>query len=128
MIVQCVRIIGSATGKPMSEHSGIQVGGKYLVLEVYAGLRAPITTKFRVLNIEDEAQNGSLQPALWAVGMFEVLSDRVPSCWTAQITDDQLLLAPLAWRHPRFWDEVWDGVPAALSVFEEQKALILAEA
>jgi hypothetical protein len=46
----------------------------------------------------------------------------------SRLPEGHLTLAPPAWHHPDFWDEVFDGVPAALEVFEKEKDLVLVEA
>ncbi|MBO2454542.1 hypothetical protein J4573_46165 [Actinomadura barringtoniae] len=126
MIVRCVRILGTASGKPLKEHPSIQVGAEYPVLEIIASHHG---VKFRIFNPKIDHQHKIVGHALWGAGMFEIVSDRIPSSWTAKVhPNGSLILSLPAWHGEEFWDEFFDGEPAAVAAFERGKDLILNEA
>jgi hypothetical protein len=125
MIVRCVQILGTATGKPLNNHPGIRIGSDYPVLEVYANQHG---LKFRIFNPEI-GPHGIAGHALWGAGMFEMVSVKIPSRWIASISlQGQLTLAPSAWLYPNFWDEFFDGASNAIDIFDREVKFLLAEA
>ncbi|WP_406733468.1 hypothetical protein [Streptomyces sp. NBC_01794] len=39
----------------------------------------------------------------WDAAMFTVVSERLPACWVAGLTDGLLTLAPREWQRAGFW-------------------------
>ncbi len=124
MIVRCVRIIGTATGRSLSEHPGIRLGVEYPVLEVYASRRG---LQYRIYNPEI-GPNGFPGHGLWGAEMFEIVSVRIPACWVPVVSlEGKFVLAPSSWLRPNFWDDYFDAVPTATAVFDREVERILAD-
>ncbi|MFE9123012.1 hypothetical protein [Streptomyces sp. NPDC007172] len=124
MIVRCDHIISPTTGEVVPEHPSIQVGGEYPVLEVLTTVHG---VRLRLPEIVDTTEYRD-SPGLWDAAMFTVVSDRVPSCWVAQLRDGELTLAPREWQRAGFWEDYFDGVLAAVDAYDRVRAAILAEA
>jgi hypothetical protein len=123
VIVRCVQIISPVTGEVVSDHPSIRIGAEYPVLEVLAGKDRML---FRLPD-QDAYPDEYESPALWAADMFVVVSERIPGCWTAELTDGVLTLAPREWQRIGFWDDYFNDVPAAVAAYDRLKAEILAE-
>ncbi|MGW0876589.1 hypothetical protein ACWD3J_39835 [Streptomyces sp. NPDC002755] len=124
MIVRCVKIIQPGTSAVVSEHPGVRIGEEYPVLEVSAArphvlFRLPDRSARR-----DEFDS----PGLWDAAMFEIMSDRMPTCWVAALNDGRLTLAPQEWQRPGFWEDFFDHLPDAVAAYDRLKAQIIAEA
>ncbi|MGW2872042.1 hypothetical protein [Kitasatospora sp. NPDC001225] len=124
MIVRCIKIIRPGTSTVVSEHPGVRIGEEYPVLEVFAArsrilFRLPDRSARR-----DEIDS----PGLWDADMFEIVSDRMPTCWVTGLEDGRLTLAPQEWQRPGFWEDYFDHVPGAVSDYDRLKARIIAEA
>ncbi|WP_405805460.1 hypothetical protein [Streptomyces sp. NBC_01187] len=121
MIVRCIKIINPATLAVVSEHPAVRIGEEYPVLEVLAD-RAVVL--FRLPD-----RPGSTDPidtpGLWDAAMFEVVSDRMPSCWVAELDEGRLTLAPREWQRPGFWEDYFDHVPTAVAEYGRLKAQIV---
>ncbi|MEY9965938.1 hypothetical protein ABIA33_003993 [Streptacidiphilus sp. MAP12-16] len=123
MIVRCIQIISPATGAVVSDHPAMRIGAEYPVLEVLAG-------NDRVLfRIPDQAGSREYydSPGLWNAAMFAVVSERLPTCWVAELKNGNLSLAPREWQRAGFWEDYFDHVPAAVAEYERLKAAILTE-
>ncbi|MDQ0780061.1 hypothetical protein PV728_43205 [Streptomyces europaeiscabiei] len=108
----------------MSEHPGVRIGEEYPVLEVSAArphvlFRLPDRSARR-----DEIDS----PGLWDAAMFEIVSDRMPTCWVTALNDGRLTLAPQEWQRPGFWEDFFDHLPDAVAEYDRLKAQIIAEA
>ncbi|MFF4384472.1 hypothetical protein [Kitasatospora sp. NPDC001547] len=108
----------------MSEHPAIRVGEEYPVLEVFAArsrilFRLPDRSARR-----DEIES----PGLWDADMFEIVSERMPTCWVTALKDGRLTLAPREWQRPGFWEDYYDHEPDAVAEYDLLKARIIAEA
>ncbi|WP_405736328.1 hypothetical protein OG607_44620 [Streptomyces sp. NBC_01537] len=102
----------------------MRVGEEYPVLEVFA-------TRTRVLfRLPDRSTSRDAidSPGLWDADMFEVVSDRMPTCWVAGLNDGRLTLAPREWQRPGFWEAFFDHLPDAVAEYDRLKAQITAEA
>jgi hypothetical protein len=67
-------------------------------------------------------------PRLWDADMFEIVSDRMLTCWVTGLKDGRLTLAPQEWQRPGFWEVYFDHVPDAVADYDRLKAHIIAEA
>jgi hypothetical protein len=106
------------------EHPGVQIGEEYPVLEVLAAqsrilFRLPDRSTRR-----DEIDS----PGLWDAAMFEMVSDRMPTCWVAGLNDGRLTLAPQEWQRPGFWEDFFDHLPDAVAEYDRLKAQVIAQA
>ncbi|MER7179441.1 hypothetical protein ABT404_08140 [Streptomyces hyaluromycini] len=54
--------------------------------------------------------------------MFEIVSDRMPTCWVTGLEDGRLTLAPQEWQRPGLWDNFFDHVPDAVAEYDRLKA------
>ncbi|WP_406432670.1 hypothetical protein OHB00_07915 [Streptomyces sp. NBC_00631] len=108
----------------MSEHPGVRIGEEYPVLEVSAA-RARIL--FRLPD-RSARQDDVDSPGLWDADMFEIVSDRMPTCWVTGLGNGWLTLAPREWQRPGFWDDYFDHVPDAVAEYDRLKIRIIAEA
>ncbi|MCF3136649.1 hypothetical protein [Streptomyces olivochromogenes] len=124
MIVRCIQIISPATGKVVTDHPAIRVGAEYPVLEVSTTARR---VELRIPELLDTTDYRD-RPGLWDAAMFTVVSSRMPSCWVAELEDGRLTLAPREWQRAGFWEDYFDGVPAAVDDYDRLKAEILADA
>jgi hypothetical protein len=123
VIVRCVKIIRPGTSTVVSEHPGVRIGEEYPVLEVFAArphvlFRLPDRSARR-----DEIDS----PGLWDADMFEIVSDRMPTCWVTALNDGRLTLAPQEWQRPGLWDDFFDHLPDAVAEYDRLKAQIIAE-
>ncbi|WP_199493277.1 hypothetical protein [Marinitenerispora sediminis] len=112
------------SGAVASDHPGIRVGAEYPVLEV-------VTTASRVwLRIPERP--GALaerdSPGLWDAAMFTVVSGRIPDCWIAGLRDGRVILSPEEWQRPGFWEDYFDGDPAAGAEYARLRAEVLSSA
>lgn len=124
MIVRCIKIIRPGTSTVVSEHPGVRIGEEYPVLEVFA---AQSRTLFRLP--DRSARRGEIEsPGLWDADMFEIVSDRMPTCWVTGLEDGRLTLAPREWQRPGFWEDYFDHEPGAVAEYDRLKARIIAEA
>ncbi|MFB7911902.1 hypothetical protein ACFC1T_36255 [Kitasatospora sp. NPDC056076] len=89
----------------------MRIGEEYPVLEVFAA-RSRIL--FRLPD-RSARRNEIDSPGLWDADMFEVVSDRMPTCWVTGLEDGRLTLAPREWQRPGFWEDYFDHVPGAVS-------------
>lgn len=102
MIVRPTKIV-DITGNEVASHPAVEIGRDYLVLS---------------LSVSDERQNVRIlsahdgQPALWPLAMFELVSEKISRTWSASIRHieggSHLILAPVEWHRPDFWDDYWD--------------------
>ncbi|MEU9112831.1 hypothetical protein AB0D04_13825 [Streptomyces sp. NPDC048483] len=122
MIVRCVQIISPATGAVVSDHPAMRMGVEYPVLEV---LTTADKVMLRIPESVDSRPGAFDSPGLWDASMFTVVSDRVPACWVAALDAGALSLAPREWQRPGFWEDFFDGVPAAVAEYDRCKAEIL---
>jgi hypothetical protein len=99
----------------------MSIGTDYVVMEILAGRGH---TEFRVLN--PASSYDSL--GIWDAAMFEIVRDQIPRCWVADLRDGLLTLAPPEWHQPGFWEDYFDGVPAAVATYARLRAEILATA
>ncbi|MCX4458580.1 hypothetical protein OOK58_42480 [Streptomyces sp. NBC_01728] len=124
MIVRCIKIIRPGTSTVVSEHPGVRIGEEYPVLEVFA---ARSRTEFRLP--DRSARRDEIDsPGLWDADMFEIVSDRMPTCWVTGLEDGLLTLAPREWQRPGFWEDYFDHEPGAVAEYDRLKARIIAEA
>ncbi|MFJ2234895.1 hypothetical protein [Streptomyces sp. NPDC087859] len=124
MIVRCIQIISPATGEVVTDHPAIRVGADYPVLEVLTGANRVL---LRIPELVDTTEYRD-RPGLWDAAMFTVVSNRMPSCWVAELEDGRLTLAPREWQRAGFWDDYFDDVPAAVAEYDRLRAEILADA
>ena len=124
MIVRCIKIIQPGTSRVVSEHPGVRIGEEYPVLEVFAA-RSRILFRLPDRGARlDEIES----PGLWDAGMFEIVSDRMPTCWVTRLEDGRLTLAPREWQRPGFWEDFFDHEPDAVADYDQLKARIITEA
>lgn len=123
MIVRRVRVLSLVTGRVVSDHAGIRVGADYPVLEVLAKQDKVL------LRLPDQAARpGDYEtPGLWAADMFAVVSDRIPSCWTARLADGLLPLTPREWQRAGFWEDYLDHGSAVVAEHDRLQARIVVE-
>ncbi|MFI0716411.1 hypothetical protein ACH4SK_38620 [Streptomyces inhibens] len=124
MIVRCIKIIQPGTSTVVGEHPGVRIGEEYPVLEVSAArprvlFRLPDRSGRR-----DEIDS----PGLGDAAMFEIVSDRMPTCWVTGLNDGRLTLAPQEWQRSGFWEDFFDHLPNAVAEYDRLKAQIVAEA
>jgi hypothetical protein len=117
MKVRCVKLIDSS-GKEVSYSAWAQVGRVYHVL----GLELqPHRSRYRLVG--DEAT-----PALYSPEMFEVVSSRVPSCWSINSSAPGYVdVEPESWSRPGFWTDYYNAEPLAVACFEEERVRIIAD-
>lgn len=124
MIVRCVQIISSTSGKVVSDHPGVRIGAEYPVLEV---LTTPSGVLMRIPErLDVTAERDS--PGLWDAAMFTVVSSRIPDCWVAGLEEGLLTLAPQEWQRPGFWEDYFNLAPSAEAEYERLRAAILSQA
>jgi hypothetical protein len=66
-------------------------------------------------------------PGPWDADMFEIVSDRMPTCWVTALNDGRLTLAPQEWQRTGFREDFFDHLPDALAEFDRLKAQIISE-
>ncbi|MET9793710.1 hypothetical protein [Streptomyces canus] len=102
----------------------MRIGEEYPVLEVSA---ARLHVLFRLPD-RSARQDEIDSPGLWDAAMFEIVSDRMPTCWVTALNDGRLTLAPQEWQRPGFWEDFFDHLPDAVAEYDRLKAQIIAEA
>ena len=58
---------------------------------------------------------------------FEVLSDIVPSNWRLSLRQNSITIGPASWLVDGFLESFHDHDPSTLPVFQQERAIILAE-
>ncbi|WP_198287074.1 hypothetical protein [Frankia sp. QA3] len=102
----------------MSEHPAIRVGEDYPVLEVFAErTRALFRLPDRV-----ESREPIDTPGMWDAAMFEIVSERMPTCWVAGLDEGRLTPAAQEWQRPVVWKEYFDHLSAAVAEYDRLKA------
>lgn len=119
MRVRCLRIVNPATLGADGLHHSVEVGGEYVVLEIFASPGRPAEVR---LNLSPGL------PSLWSAEMFETIDARIPSNWVVTVEDGGLLsLGPASWRGD-FWERYFDDDPEARATFEAERAIIVGNA
>jgi hypothetical protein len=114
-----VLIINPATLKREQQSHWVRVGQEYTVLEVIASPDSRVSLRIDL---------GSEPPGIFDSEMFESMDATIPSIWTAQVAPGGTLrLGPSRWLEPGFWEKYFDDDPAAVAVFEEDRAILLTE-
>jgi hypothetical protein len=107
------------------KHVGHLVPGReYVVLEVYA--RPDRLMGFRV-----EESIEPYKPFIAEADALELISDELPSCWRASLSNDHLSFQPARWRDAPFengfWSEFFDGNRKAMVLYREVRDEIYRE-
>jgi len=113
MKVICENLINPITGASEEISSWLTVGKTYLVLSVYAFVGRDLM--LRVIGDSDNT------PILVTARQFATVCNEVPSNWRAIIDDDgSFRLTPEPWSKPGFWEDYFNGEPAAEQLFAEE--------
>jgi len=87
----------------MASHPAVAIGRDYLVLSL------TVSGDRQVVRILSEHAG---QPGIWPLEMFELVSERISRTWSASIRSvdgrSHLVLGPVEWHRPGFWEEYWD--------------------
>jgi hypothetical protein len=110
MKVLCVRLLDSH-GRPQDKSDWLVVGKIYNVLQIIGEARQD----WRVRIVGDKG-NG---PALFSLRQFDVVSKKIPPCWTINFDGENLSVGPESWHQLGFWEEYYNRIPAAIRDFEE---------
>ncbi len=118
MRVLCIKLINPVTGDEEGSSSWLRLHAEYEVLEVYA-------YPDRRIELRITSEEAGV-PALFDSEMFVTTAGAVPRNWTIRIDEGGVVrLGPEQWLVPGFWEDYFDRMPAAVEIYEEEKATIL---
>lgn len=119
MKVVCRRLVSATIGEQLRSSPWLTIGRQYVVLEIEAS---------PVRGVSFRLEGDEPGPGLWDSRLFELVTENVPSVWTAGLSESGVLtLAPTSWQRSGFWESYFDGVPEAVDVFESARDAILAD-
>ncbi|MFO1257940.1 MAG: hypothetical protein U1E78_05975 [Gammaproteobacteria bacterium] len=123
MIVRCIKIISSATGKDLGDKSPwLTVGSEYFVF----ALRLSIRHKGDLQYLIETDQDGEL--GFFSSSQFKIVSGYLPSTWKANYdVDGCFVLMPPSWFSEAFLEGMDEGTDEAMALFEKEKLLMLKE-
>jgi len=65
-------------------------------------------------------------PALFPLEMFEIVQNTIPPSWVVTSPREQCIsIAPEPWTRAGFWEDFFDGAPAALASFSAERNKII---
>lgn len=118
MKVRCIRLFDVADN-PLKESPWLKIGNVYHVLEITL---AEKMLEFRLIG-EDDAT-----PALHRANQFELVSNYIPSSWVIEFTPNHFFsLTPASWTKVGFWEDYFNRVDEAVSLFELEKKRMIEE-
>lgn len=118
MKVRCIKLLNPHTGKEEISNSWLSIGKIYQVLCVYAEPNGICQLRL----IGDDGRT----PALHDIRQFEIVSPILPSSWHVNFSPNGFfMLEPEKWIKEGFWESYYDGEPAAVCVFENEKKKII---
>lgn len=107
--------------KIRGKNSPLAAGIEYVVLELMAH------ANWVSARVEVASHDGS--PVLVPLdGTVEVVDARLSGRWRAELVNGALFLAPALWLRPGFWEQFFDGDPAAERDFRLERDLLVQEA
>jgi hypothetical protein len=99
----------------------LSVGIEYIVLEILTSVRKGVS--YRLVGDNDDKM-----PAIFEADQFDITSDKVPSNWIVKIDRiGSVDLSPAAWFREGFWEDCYDGDPAALEIYKQEARIIYDE-
>lgn len=120
MKVKCLKIINENTQQEQNTSPWLTIGKEYIVLMVEA---YPAKNYFLLV---DDSSNQA--PHLHDAKQFEVTSHHIPSNWQINSGDLEIMtIGPKSWQDPSFWENCYDGDPAALEVYKREARIITEE-
>jgi hypothetical protein len=119
MRVRCLRIVNPVTRELEDRNASIKVGEEYVVLEVVA-------SPGRYVRLRLHLAPGV--PSLWDSEMFETVDRSIPSNWGVRVSGEGFVATgPMRWLVDGFWEGYFDDEPSAVSLFQDELAITLAE-
>lgn len=121
MKVKCINIYNEHTKQYEASNHRLTIGKQYVILavEIYPGK----DVLYRMVG-----DNPDKSPALHNSSQFEIVSGKLSSNWIVyQFKDGTLILSPKAWQSLGFWEDCYDGDPAALEIYKREARIILEE-
>ena len=119
MRVRCLRIVNPVTRELEDRNASIKVGEEYVVLEVSASPRHDVLLR---LHLAPDV------PSLWDSTMFDTVDRPVPSNWGIRVSSEGFVsIGPKRWLVDGFWESYFDDEPSAVSLFQDELAVTLAE-
>ncbi len=118
MRVMCIKLINPVSGEDETSSAWLCLHSEYEVLELSAFPDRRV--ELRLVSEETSI------PALFDSEMFITTDGTVPRTWSIKIDEGGVVrLAPEPWLVPGFWEDYFDRDPAAVEIYEEQKAAML---
>ena len=118
MKVRCIQIVDEDTGQIIQNSSWLTVGREYHVLSVLIEYGKPL--EFQL--IADDGTTPCYNQAI----QFEVISNIIPPNWVAAWDPGVCFkLSPEKWLGKGYWEDYFNGVSEAISIFESEKEKII---
>lgn len=104
-----------------AQDSWLEPGAVYLVLSIYCEREG---LGYRLLGVREPDT-----PGMHSAALFEVVDPSLTPRWRIGVSPDgdSFSMEPEAWMHEGFWNDLFDGDPAARQVFDEEYRLMLRE-
>lgn len=119
---RCVALL-SADGKPVEFSPWLTLGNVYHVLGILMDKHG--NKWFRIL--ANERDSGVESLGLYQAECFEVITDYRPSTWRDREIKGIVETSPAAWQTGEFWENLYEGDPEALCIFERERKQIISE-
>lgn len=122
MKVKCIRLLDS-DGREVEHSSWLALGRVYHVMAMHV---APDGKRFFSI-VSHQPEGEWPQMGNHQAECFEVVSDVAPSNWKDWVHENSSGTSPAAWQVPGFYEAFYDHEPAAYSIFDRERAVILSE-
>lgn len=122
MKIKCIQLLDS-DGQEVAHSPWLDLGRTYHVMAMHV---APSGKRF--FSIVSSQPDGEWpQMGNYQADCFEVVSDVLPSNWRDWFNENSSGTSPAAWQKPGFYEAFYDHEPAAYSIFDRERTVILKE-
>lgn len=120
MKVRCIKSMNEQTGESVDDSSWLTTGKEYRVLSIHMQHGLPL--KFQIIG-DDE-----ITPAYHVADQFEIVSNFIPSTWVVDFEPESYFkLSPKEWCKPGFWEDYFDGISEAVTLFHSENEKLIQE-